>query len=656
MDAQRRQRIRERIAQPKQRATSTAVVDTDGFTRYLDSEGLSEEEEDDDVCVSPSKRGRRSQPQPPALPVALRRPDDDTLLSRYLESSASGCSSEDRVIGQWSRTRLAELKECFGCNEDQPSTAEWRAVEKFDTSDLDLCAICFSDETQDDNTLVFCTTCGLVVHQACYGIETVPDDDWFCVRCISVNNGNAAVKEQLEHAPCAVCPRTDGAMHAVAKTASAGLSSPFVHAICVQLIPALYYVDNSPPSVPLTAKSVKASTEIGCVAGFNLIPKGLQKLVCVLCGVKNGTTCAQCRVNSCAVAFHPSCARQAGWDVSVFETNGAATWKGFCHRHRQERMTIEVAAHVLKRERVVLDRLLLDAQVDWEERHRDALEAHREKETEFESRLLEWQQRQGDKRRGRRRGRSDRPRAIAVRLPDPPSGVCCVCMYPARPDAEAAACDPLLVCRSCGVCVHSQCHGDVGICSDDEDSSIEDKPFCCTLCRLRVRNVPCSLCPVRGGALKPLMEEAVVDADTVSLSVPRAEFGPVKRFAHLLCAMAQPETYFPPSAPGRIAGADAAIKSWRAKSVCTLCCGHLACESSPVRGVAVPCAENGCSIQVHITCARAAGWLILDVQRSDVVRLPWCVSAFYFELFIFCVLKLAGLCHILSGARRRRCA
>ena len=138
-----------------------------------------------------------------------------------------------------------------------------------------------------------------------------------------------------------MCPRADGAMHALSRSAASSSSSsssssslsagsPFVHAVCVNLVPALHYVDLTtaqPPAAPLNARACATATGIGCVAGTALIPKGLQKLVCVLCGERNGSTCVQCRVNSCAVAFHAQCARAAGWDVAMHESNAGA----FCH-------------------------------------------------------------------------------------------------------------------------------------------------------------------------------------------------------------------------------------------------------------------------------------------------------------------------------------
>ena len=44
--------------------------------------------------------------------------------------------------------------------------------------DEDLCACCLDGTVYDDNEILLCDKCDVPVHQSCYGIKTVPDDDW----------------------------------------------------------------------------------------------------------------------------------------------------------------------------------------------------------------------------------------------------------------------------------------------------------------------------------------------------------------------------------------------------------------------------------------------------------------------------------------------
>ena len=78
---------------------------------------------------------------------------------------------------------------------------EHKSISNYDSSDLDLCDICFSESTEEGNVLVFCDNCNIAVHQICYGIEVLPENDWYCSRCIK--------SISLDEC-CAVCPFSFG--------------------------------------------------------------------------------------------------------------------------------------------------------------------------------------------------------------------------------------------------------------------------------------------------------------------------------------------------------------------------------------------------------------------------------------------------------------
>lgn len=49
--------------------------------------------------------------------------------------------------------------------------------------------------------MVFCDNCNICVHQACYGITTIPSGSWLCRTCT------------LRYRPeCVLCPNKNGAM------------------------------------------------------------------------------------------------------------------------------------------------------------------------------------------------------------------------------------------------------------------------------------------------------------------------------------------------------------------------------------------------------------------------------------------------------------
>ncbi|CAK7233586.1 origin recognition complex subunit 4 [Sporothrix bragantina] len=64
------------------------------------------------------------------------------------------------------------------------TTAEAAPEAVDDDSDGDVCTICNKPDSEPPNEIVFCETCDLAVHQQCYNIPVIPEDDWFCKNCI----------------------------------------------------------------------------------------------------------------------------------------------------------------------------------------------------------------------------------------------------------------------------------------------------------------------------------------------------------------------------------------------------------------------------------------------------------------------------------------
>jgi hypothetical protein len=42
------------------------------------------------------------------------------------------------------------------------------------------CVVCRSGDYEDDNLIVYCSKCGLAVHQNCYGLDVIPENDFIC--------------------------------------------------------------------------------------------------------------------------------------------------------------------------------------------------------------------------------------------------------------------------------------------------------------------------------------------------------------------------------------------------------------------------------------------------------------------------------------------
>lgn len=67
-----------------------------------------------------------------------------------------------------------------------------------------VCDVCRSPFSEDGNEMVFCDTCNVCVHQACYDIDEIPSGEWYCQPCRELG--------RVDKASCILCPNKNGAM------------------------------------------------------------------------------------------------------------------------------------------------------------------------------------------------------------------------------------------------------------------------------------------------------------------------------------------------------------------------------------------------------------------------------------------------------------
>ncbi|KAK1400556.1 histone-lysine N-methyltransferase ATX2-like [Heracleum sosnowskyi] len=153
--------------------------------------------------------------------------------------------------------------------------------------DLDKCNVCHMDEEYENNPFLQCDSCRMMVHTRCYG-EREPVDGilWYCNLC--------RVGAPEFPPPCCLCPLTGGAM----KQTTDGR---WAHLACAIWIPETCLVDTK---------------KMEPIDGLNRINKDRWNLLCSICGVSHGA-CIQCSNNSCYVAYHPLCARAAGFCLEL---------------------------------------------------------------------------------------------------------------------------------------------------------------------------------------------------------------------------------------------------------------------------------------------------------------------------------------------------
>jgi hypothetical protein len=69
-----------------------------------------------------------------------------------------------------------------------------------------VCVICNDGDYEDDDLIVYCSSCQMTVHQSCYGIVVLPKEDWICHPCTAFG------REKSKLIQCVCCPVKGGAM------------------------------------------------------------------------------------------------------------------------------------------------------------------------------------------------------------------------------------------------------------------------------------------------------------------------------------------------------------------------------------------------------------------------------------------------------------
>lgn len=168
------------------------------------------------------------------------------------------------------------------------------------------CEICGECDTSNCNVIVLCDDCDLAVHQECYGVSHIPEGPWLCRPCCE-KKANSYLKAQ-----CMLCPWPGGALR---KTND----HRWVHSLCAHMVPETTIT--FAPSDPYDSVDV-------CT-----LHADRAKLRCVLCRwdpqleLRGNGYPIQCASKLCHVAFHPMCARAAGWNLQYSQQ------KAYCCKH-----------------------------------------------------------------------------------------------------------------------------------------------------------------------------------------------------------------------------------------------------------------------------------------------------------------------------------
>ena len=189
------------------------------------------------------------------------------------------------------------------------------AIEKLESYSIEydegiVCDVCHSPDSEESNEMVFCDGCNMCVHQACYGIERIPQGNWLCAAC---QFGGSSFKPE-----CVLCPSGGGAMKATKNFRN------WAHVSCALWIPETGFgnPDRMEPIVNLSQ-----------------ILAARWQLVCGLCKEKRGC-CLQCSEKRCHAAFHVTCAYKHGLEMQTIanaDSEESIVFKAYCGAHTKRR-------------------------------------------------------------------------------------------------------------------------------------------------------------------------------------------------------------------------------------------------------------------------------------------------------------------------------
>eukprot|EP00736_Rhodelphis_marinus_P001400 Rmarinus@m.9367 len=166
-----------------------------------------------------------------------------------------------------------------------------------------VCEVCGSGESVPGNVIIFCEKCNLAVHQYCYGVEAVPEEDWFCKPC-------SLGMDPLPQ--CCMCPEKGGPL-------KPSLDGRWAHVCCALWVPETHFQD---------------ALRMEPVGGIDEIPKSRWRLSCIFC--KKTGACIQCSSGRCVTAFHVTCGIKHKMLMLMVEAPSGVVMYCTCEKHRPD--------------------------------------------------------------------------------------------------------------------------------------------------------------------------------------------------------------------------------------------------------------------------------------------------------------------------------
>ncbi|UMM24866.1 hypothetical protein L5515_004899 [Caenorhabditis briggsae] len=222
------------------------------------------------------------------------------------ETSVSSCSDE-----------CNERKRCLSSTNAQRLTHKNQSYHhRFQM--VGGCCVCADDNGWVDNPLIYCDgeNCEVAVHQGCYGIQEVPEGEWFCAKCTKAA-GMLPGSINDETFCCQLCPFDHGALKRTDR------KDGWAHVICALYIPEVRF-GNVHSMEPVILSDV---------------PLDKFQKVCYICkeadrpnDAKKGA-CMTCNIHKCKKSFHVTCAQRQGLLCEEGAVSRNVKYCGYCEPH-----------------------------------------------------------------------------------------------------------------------------------------------------------------------------------------------------------------------------------------------------------------------------------------------------------------------------------
>lgn len=158
---------------------------------------------------------------------------------------------------------------------------------------VSICSVCLGDRSDDANEIVECDSCGISVHEGCYGImdsasvsstvSSCSTEPWFCESC----------KANKVDPVCELCPNYGG----IFKETDVG---KWVHLVCALYVPGVAFGEVD---------------QLSSVTLFEMPYSKWGAKTCSICDdgryARSGV-CIGCDAGMCKTYFHVTCAQAAG--------------------------------------------------------------------------------------------------------------------------------------------------------------------------------------------------------------------------------------------------------------------------------------------------------------------------------------------------------